>query len=93
MIVFGKARTTHVRAGPLACPAGAPPGIGKNHFSLGFSAQTSTLDSGVQQEKNSFLSEQTLNVYENKGLAWKASGGSQNVYENKAVIPNIRECH
>jgi hypothetical protein len=76
MIVIGKARKTHLRAGALACPAGAPPGISKNHFSPGFSAQTSAFDSGVQQEKNSFLSEQTLNVYENKGSAWKGSGGS-----------------
>jgi hypothetical protein len=93
MSVIAKARKTHLRAGALACPAGAPPGVSKNNFPLGFSAQTSTFDSGVQQEKNSFLREQTLHVYENKGSVWKAGGGSENVYENKAVIPNIRECH
>jgi len=93
MSVVGKARKPRLRAGALACPAGAPPGVSKNHLSPGLFAQTAAFDSGVQQETNSFLKEQTLNVYEDKGSAWKASRESQNVYENKAVIPNIRECN
>jgi hypothetical protein len=87
-----KARKTHVRPAALACPAGDPPGGSKSHLWPGFSAQTAAFDSGAKQETNSFLNEQTANVYENKGSAWKAGGESQNIYQNKGVIHNIREC-
>jgi hypothetical protein len=92
MIAIGKARKTDLRPGALAPPVGAPPAVSKNHLSRGFSAQPSTVDSGVQQEKNSFLNERTLNVYENKGSVWKACWRDANVYETKAVSSNIREC-
>jgi hypothetical protein len=46
---------------------------------------TSTLDSGRQFGKNSFLKERTLNVVENKGPLWKTPERTGNVYENKGT--------
>jgi hypothetical protein len=41
------------------------------------------LDTQRQSGKNTFLTEQSENVYENKGSAWKRLEQSENVYENK----------
>jgi hypothetical protein len=41
------------------------------------------LDTQPQFGKNRFLTEQSENVYENKGSAWQRLEQSENVYENK----------
>jgi hypothetical protein len=41
------------------------------------------LDTQRQSGKNTFLMEQSENVYENKGSVWKSGERSENVYENK----------
>jgi hypothetical protein len=41
------------------------------------------LDTQPQFGKNRFLTEQSENVIENKGSAWKRAEQSENVYENK----------
>jgi hypothetical protein len=41
------------------------------------------LDTQRQSGKNTFLMEQSENVYENKGSAWRIGEQSENVHENK----------
>jgi hypothetical protein len=63
------------------------PALRKSDLLAGVLCQPSTFNSGCQFEKNSFLTERSLNVIENKGPLWKTWGRSLNVYENKYTYP------
>jgi hypothetical protein len=65
----------------------------ENDLLAGFFCQPSTFDSESRLEKNSFLTEQSGNVIENKGLLWKTWGRSWNVYEKKVLSPIKRESY
>jgi hypothetical protein len=45
------------------------------------------LDTQRQSGKNTFLMEQSENVIENKGSAWRSGEQSENVHENKGSYP------
>jgi hypothetical protein len=51
----------------------------------------SASDGGVELEKNSFLNERTANVYENKGVRWRACQSNRYVSEKQALSHQIRE--
>jgi hypothetical protein len=83
MITVGNARKDHIR---LSLPwRRKAPGVRENDLLAGVFCQPSTLDSGRQFGKNSFLTERCGNVIENKGPLWKTGERSWNVHENKCT--------
>jgi hypothetical protein len=86
MVTESNARKEHIRLSAFAYPGDEkPPQAAKMICWRATSVNHQLCTVGFNLEKNSFLTEPSGNVIENKGSLWKTWRRSANVYENKGA--------